>query len=248
MPQAKEGMKLSTFLSQALKNPAFDVEYSKIMECAKVKGQIVISIDPLDFILMSFNQSGWNSCHTIAHNGESRNYGQYVAGIFSYIADPTTMISYRHSNKLVEYHLGRSKFQEYSKNWRELIYIDTNTYTFCASRQYPRSDETISKSVRLLLEEIISNKLKVENMWKTIRIAGEDEASEYIDNAEFDDDVLHYNDMLNGYEGKIVYNKQLDNVEATHIIVGNNAICPVCGENYITDCSHPMCEDCYETI
>lgn len=75
---AKEGMKLSKFLSKAMNNKEFDIDYSKIMEKGVVKGKIVISIDPLDFILMSCNNSGWTSCHTISKDGKSRYFGEYA--------------------------------------------------------------------------------------------------------------------------------------------------------------------------
>lgn len=78
MRDAKEGMKLTTFLSNAFNNSDFDTALSKIIDAAKVKGNIVISIDPVDFLTMSFNQSGWCSCHTISHRGESRNFGEFV--------------------------------------------------------------------------------------------------------------------------------------------------------------------------
>lgn len=78
MKDAKEGMKLTTFLSNAFNNSDFDTSLSKIIDSAKVSGNIVISIDPVDFLTMSFNQSGWCSCHTIAHDGASRNFGDFV--------------------------------------------------------------------------------------------------------------------------------------------------------------------------
>lgn len=77
MPDAKEGMKLTTFLSHAFKNPDFDTEVSKIMDETTVKGIITISIDPIDYLLMSLNKSGWESCHSI-HEGRGRSFGCYV--------------------------------------------------------------------------------------------------------------------------------------------------------------------------
>lgn len=78
MSDAKEGMKLTTFLSNAFNNADFDTALSKVIDTGKVSGNIVISIDPVDFLTMSFNQSGWCSCHTISHNGCSRNFGEFV--------------------------------------------------------------------------------------------------------------------------------------------------------------------------
>lgn len=244
IPDAKNGMKLSTFLSKAVSNPKFDIEYSKIMDSSKIKGKIVLSIDPIDFILMSFNNSGWTSCHTISHGGESRNFGEFVSGIFSYICDKSTMIAFRHSDKICDYSIGHSKFQDISKNWRELFYIDTNTYAFCSSRQYPKYDENISKEVRTMLEEIICNKLKIENKWKVQTISSSGELSKYMEDVVAVDYPLHYNDMLHGFEGKLVYNKALNNLEATKMIIGSKPVCLICGKNILENSSHPYCLDC----
>ena len=78
MKDVRNGMKLTTFLSSAFKNQEFDTALSKIIDGAKISGNIAISIDPVDFLTMSFNQSGWCSCHTISHHGESKNFGEFV--------------------------------------------------------------------------------------------------------------------------------------------------------------------------
>lgn len=238
----KQDMKLTTFLSEIFNNPEFDIELSKIIEQTKVKGRIVISIDPNDFLTMSFNQSGWQSCHTIAHGGEARDWGEFVGGIFSYIEDKHTAISFRHNGKKVEFPIGKAKIQDYSKNWRELLYIDPKTNAFVASRQYPSYNEEISKNVRDLLETQISNQRKIANSWKAIT----SESSSYFENYLTDEiGSLQYNDMLNGFRGKMIYNKELNNLENVEMVIGTHPICPVCGENHIDENNRPMCDNCY---
>lgn len=80
-------------------------------------------------------------------------------GIFSYIEDRATAISYRHSDRVFDYTIGTSHFKGYSKNWRELLYIDTKSHAFVASRQYPCTNEEISKQVRAMLEKIVSENI-----------------------------------------------------------------------------------------
>lgn len=238
----KQDMKLTTFLSEIFNNPEFDIELSKIIEQTKIKGCITISIDPNDFLTMSFNQSGWQSCHTIAHGGEARDWGEFVGGIFSYIEDKHTAISFRHNGKKVEFPIGKAKIQDYSKNWRELLYIDTRTNAFVASRQYPSYNEEISKNVRDLLETQISNQRKIANSWKAIT----SESSSYFENYLTDGiGSLQYNDMLNGFRGKMIYNKELNNLENVEMVIGTHPICPVCGENHIDENNRPMCDSCY---
>lgn len=69
-----------------------------------------------------------------------------------------------------------------------------------------------------------------------------DKWSQYVHDCE---DPLHYNDVLNGRTGKLVYNKQLNNVDETYIEVGVTPICPICGENHITENDQPVCDDCW---
>lgn len=173
-------------------------------------------------------------------------------GIFSYIGDNCTLISYRHSGSLTEYKIGNSKFEEYSKNWRQLIYFDTKTLGTVFSRQYPSYNDNITKEVREFFEENISKVKGVENSWKVIKSRGTEFFEEYledclVDGGDYDEDIaLHYNDMLHDFEGDLIYNKELDNRCGINMLVGSRPICPVCGEHYIDNCSETnvICGDC----
>ena len=246
---SKNGMKLTTYLSKAVNNTEFDTEFSKIIDETTVKGQITISIDPIDYLLMSINRSGWQSCHSL-HEGSGSSFGCYSAGVFSYMCDNCTAIAFRHSKEQVEFSINGTRFKEYSKNWRECIYIDSRTGNFVASRQYPRKDETIAKSVRELLEETISNYFGYKNIWKVNK--NSDVIRQYMsdycieDEDEWDDgsDALHYNDIWHGFDGALIYNKENDKLEDTIIKVGTEPICPVCGKNYLSEPGEPMCWKC----
>ena len=245
------GMKITSFLSKAVNNPKFDTEFSKIIDETKVKGQITVSIDPIDYILMSINKSGWQSCHSL-HESSGRSFGCYSAGVFSYMCDNCTAISFRHSKDQVEYTINGNTFKEYSKNWRECIYIDSDTGNFVASRQYPRADETIATSVRQLLEETISNYFGYNNNWKVNR--NSDFIKQYMQDYCMDDEcdwdygsgALHYNDIWYGFNGAIIYNKDNNKLDETKIYVGSDPICPVCGENHLSDSGEPICWRCGE--
>jgi len=248
---ASNGMRLTAFLSKAVNNPKFDTEFSKIIDETKVKGQITISIDPIDYILMSINKSGWQSCHSL-HEDIGRSFGCYSAGVFSYMCDNCTAISFRHSKEEVQYSINGTTFKEYSKNWRECIYIDSYTGNFVVSRQYPRADETIATSVRLLLEDTISNYFGYSNNWKVNR--SNDFIKQYMldfcmsDECDWDEGsgALHYNDIWYGYKGAIIYNKDNDKLDETKIYVGSEPICPVCGDRHLSESGDPMCYDCME--
>lgn len=241
-PELVPGMKLTKALSLIMNNPEFDIELSKVYEKQKVKGTIALSIDPVDYVLMSVNKSGWNSCHTLHNFDESDkiSFGCYSAGTLSYMCDSATLIAYRHSDKIYEYKINKVKFKEYSKNWREVFYYDNKSHAFIASRQYPYYDENLSKCVRNMFEELLSQKFEFKNIWSVNKKS--DDFGNYIK-----DDGLHYNDMLNGYDGVICFPKGIPMYE-TEFEVGSYPVCPICGERKLGDEHYPCCWSCYDDV
>jgi hypothetical protein len=227
---------------------SFDIEYSRLFENRKITGNIALSIDPIDYLLMSTNRSGWHSCYAISKEGQSRYFGEYVSGLFSYMCDPSTIVTYRHSDEMAEYKIGNSKFTEYSKNWRQLIYLDLNNYGFACSRQYPFHDDNLSKTVRGFLEDVLSENLGVENKWKFKRITDSSKLKRLIRQVTFNYDRLAYNDILHRDEGLFVYNAMMNNFSNLQFNVDSNPICPVCGENTIYRSGIPMCDDCKRKV
>jgi hypothetical protein len=235
--EISEGMKLSKFFSKNFKNEKFDIELSKILQCKNIEGHIVISIDPIDYLLMSKNNSGWKSCHTIFDNDGSQ--GCYSAGIFSYMCDNATIIAYKHTSTLHKYNFNNYQIEEYSKNWRECLYYSNQTKAFVASRQYPFRNEEISKNVREMFEEKICEFYGINNKWKVIKDTSE------IRSCMTDMSDLHYNDVLRYDETyRLCYNTDLDNLNDIKITVGSEAICPICGEHKLTEASNITCNDC----
>lgn len=271
-PFAKRGMKVSSFISQATEIPRTEslaklteeeqetylnlkkkvteinpvaLEYSKLFESRTVKGQIVISIDPVDYLLMSVNKSGWNSCYRLTNSHfESRCFGQYASGTFSYMCDPSTMIAYRHNGNEVEYKIGSSKIEAYSKNWRQIIYLDTVGWGFACSRQYPFTDDTLSKAVRELLEETLSGYLNVPNVWKFKALQSQKSLKQKILQTSFTYSRLAFNDIFNNGYGFFVSNPALSKIKEMRCVVDSNPVCPICGNDTIAYAHLPMCTNC----
>lgn len=72
LPNIKKGMSYSQLIHDIYKNKKLDEEFSKVLDATSVTGYITISIDPIDYMLMSLNNSGWTSCHTLHHPEEPR--------------------------------------------------------------------------------------------------------------------------------------------------------------------------------
>lgn len=223
-------------------SPILD-DYSKIISGNKIKGKLKVSIDPIDYILMSHNKSGWDSCYNIAKGGESRHFGEYTNGLFSYMRDAHTVISYKHSENLYEFKIGRSKFNDYSRNWRQVIYIDIENKGFITSRQYPNRNDAISENVRNMIEESLSEYYKCENKWTTRNLTNNvEKAQDY-----FEDEGIGYNDILhdNSLEGAKIVRLKAEKNEL-HFHTGIPTICPICGKSGIYNQRIPLCDRCYE--
>lgn len=226
-------------------NPV-EIEYSKLFENRYVKGNIAISIDPVDYLLMSVNKSGWNSCYRLTNSSfGSREFGQYSSGTLCYLCDSSTMIAYRHGENMVEYKIGSSKFKEYSKNWRQVIYVDTATWGFACSRQYPFTDGTLTRNVREFLEDTLSNYLSVPNSWRFKEITNEDKLRKMIiKKPNTNKKCLSYNDILCNNRGFFVSNPTLSKISNTRFFVDSDPVCPICGVNHLDSASTPVCRDC----
>lgn len=243
----KAGERVSKVLEETLNNEQLNIDYSDIIAKSVVKGVIEISLDPIEFLLMSVNRSGWESCHAIYKFSQGAySFGCYSSGIFSYMCDETSLIAFRHSGKLYDYQIEKQKISAYSKNWRQIIWIDKGLENFVSSRQYPCYNDEINKEVRELLQTQISKttgntnwvhsrsqdkihyllKDNIENIYKTTKGA------------------LHYNDMLNGYEGDLSYIKG-STAQQYSTFVGSFPVCPNCGKRLILEENLPICSECY---
>lgn len=236
----EEGMKLSRFLSIVMNNKDFDIDFSKIYQDKTIKETIAISIDPVDYLTMSMNMSGWDSCHRLhdMNSKSSVSYGCYSAGVFSYLCDKCSLVAYKHSPKIFDFYFNKFKVKDYSKNWREMFYYDLNTNAFISSRQYPYTSEQISKKAREILEETVSKKFDFENKWKVTRKNG----CTYIN----DNTDLHYDDVVEGMGTYAICKPEHIDESQIHFSVGSDAVCPICGDNYLQEHEYPVCNSCYD--
>lgn len=247
-------MPFSTLMHKIFLSDEIDIEVSKFLQkiSTNVKGCMYISIDPLDYITMSMNRSNWSSCHSL-HNfgGDGVHFGQYSAGIFSYMCDDVSTIAYRTNGEQYKYEFnGRSVMLE-SKNWRQMVFISKDLKYFLTSRQYPFRSEVLTKVIREMVEEKIIKYInadrEIKNIpseWKISRRCNTNKA--FIrDSAEDEEyNVLHYNDMLCGYDYEMIYQKRCKKADLENIVIGSNPKCVLCGETRITRASRPGCCFC----
>ena len=210
----------------------FRIQHSQVLNDKKIKGKLVLSIHPLDYMTMSDNVNGWDSCMSWD------NQGCYRAGTLECMNCPSTIVAYIASTTK-EYPLGEDEYWN-SKKYRQLVMIDDNA--IMTNKGYPYQNDSLSREVLHFVAEL----------------AGEDYEGEdhsYDDYVPFEVDGLRgvyletrchmYNDIDNGARAMFRMNK---NFEASSngcvfMTLGGEARCLICGD-YIDDAEELYCYDC----
>jgi hypothetical protein len=212
----KAGMKVSKLFSLLFEDTVFDIELSKVLENRKIQGQIIISIDPYDYLTMSVNSHDWRSCHSI-------EYGDYTTGGFSYMCDETTLIAYRDNGKLYNYNILGFKFVGNSKSWRQCIYVDKESCACIFSRQYPDDIAVVADTIRHSLEACLANYIHNKNAWVKCKSVYNGSYSEESD--------FNYHDVEEGFEFTFIRFSNLPNPDKyINFKVGSQVFCVYCGK------------------
>lgn len=235
----KKGIKVSKCFKHLVKKDYLygaTTKYSMFLQSLKAKGTAVLSIDPIDFLTMSANKSGWRSCH--APDGE------YRVGQIAYMMDSVSVISYIKSKDDCELNSG---LIHTNKIWRQIVLINDNNSYALQARQYPASNEANALTVGSMLQEVIET-------WtgKSYKRHAANASSSYFYKlqADFDRDItLFYNDITNtafdtGYmvipadKERNDFEEVVDTDEFPLIYVGVNVPC-LCGcGNWLQNAEH----------
>ena len=242
----------------------FRLGHSMILNDKTVKGNIVISIHPLDFMTMSDNNSNWQSCMSW------KDSGCYHIGTVEMMNSNNVLCCYIENED--PYYFSDNYEEEYcwcNKKWRQLVYFTKDIIV--SGKSYPYHNDEISKA----LIEIIRNLAKENLNWEysfgpelyrdMAHITGSysmRRAKYYIargrmekHNIIFDTKGM-YNDMLNDHDTNYwcVRNKVNHNKVISY---SGKAPCLCCGEPVIYDteddydynerygnCGSTICTDC----
>lgn len=208
----------------------------------KIKRWTIISINPIDYLTMSFGNS-WSSCQTIDKLNErcvdsEHNYsGMYCSGTLSYMLDGATVIMYTVDEK----YKGRDFCLEDKMN-RCNFHIGEDK--FIQGRLYPDgrnacSETSMSSQFREVFQKVLAECVGEPNLWKVLK--GTNHCGTYgrsVNGATNYQDWIHYNDCTvsflkrNGYEE----NKK-------SIVIGHAPICPYCGKEHTT-AEYLACNNC----
>ena len=211
-----------------------------------VKRWTIISVNPIDYLTMSFGHS-WASCQTIDKLNErntdsEHNYsGMYCSGTLSYMLDGATVIMYTVDEK----YKGKEFCLEDKMN-RCNFHIGEDK--FIQGRVYPDGrdsdgETSMASQLRAIMQKVLAECVNETNLWKLFK--GTDNCERYAisaDGATNYKDWTHYKDCTVSLLKREGYQ---DNREP--VIIGHTPICTYCGDRHSRD-DYLACYDCASKI
>ena len=251
-----EGMKMSRAVNKVCtwlginKHPEYNKEFAKFADAInplKIVRHTIISINPIDYLTMSFGNS-WASCHTIDKKntrGMDNSYeGMYSSGTVSYMLDGVSMVFYTVD---ASYNGNEYFFQD--KINRNMFHYGNDK--LIQGRVYPQCNDDggngIYKDFREIVQSVMAECLGIPNLWITKH--GTSEIYPWVESYG-----THYCDYTSFDQCCISRPKGIENEELVKI--GHNPICIECGyehsvENCINCCRSNntiCCAACGEVI
>ena len=147
----------------------FRIAHSQILNQKYLKGDFSISIHPLDYMTMSDNECGWDSCMSW------RNFGGYRQGTVEMMNSPCVIVAYMKSKTPLPVWGGEWN----NKKWRCLFIVDENF--ICKVKSYPYQNDQFERNVINWIRELAEKNLGIKYEEDIISWNGEDNI-DYHDN------------------------------------------------------------------
>lgn len=182
----KKNAKPTKVLSKIIQDPQFDIDVSKVMQNRVVKGNIALSIHPLDFITMSTNTHKWGSCIHIID-------GFNKVGGYSLMLDTVSIIAFADNGVYTTYSNDYGSFEWNNKTFRQCIFLVNDGFVF------GHYNGTVSDEIRDIWDEMMCDIMGGE--WGTFKGVGYTSAKK---GGEFYYDTgLYYQHLRPGKELKV---------------------------------------------
>ena len=205
----------------------YNKEFAKYADMVSGKERtlkFIISVNPLDYLTMSFGKS-WASCHTIDKRNvrrmENGYHGMYCNGTLSYMMDGSSIITY------VLDDIGEN-MHEIGKVYRNMFHVNVDSQLCIQGRIYPQGNDgstDLYKKFRFIMQEELTKMFGLEsNKWKSRSVIGEDARST----------GNHYQDYFNYSSCKAFYPSAKEGQALNRIEIGHIGICPRCGNEHRT--------------
>lgn len=166
------------------------IKFSMLIQGVKAKGSAVLSIDPVDYITMSENNSNWESCHSMS--------GCFRTGPFAYLQDSSTTISYVKPKDDCVFTYGDGKTLTYSnKNWRQIVLFSKELKYATQLRQYPYTSQANQSTVASIVMNILNAKSGLDYQIHSIDVCDMPRYFSTLHECTGDGEDLCYNDLTN---------------------------------------------------
>ena len=228
----------------------FRIRHSQFLNQKTIKGELCISIHPLDYMTMSDNTNGWASCMSW------RNNGCYRRGTVGMMNSPTVIVAYL---KAEEDMVLVDDYKWNSKKWR-CLFVASNTF-ITSVKGYPYDNPELNTIVIEWLKEL-SVKVDPNSRWSENHFYG-GTFNEIVEGKDINFDIYVDNDyyaMYNDFDtvdSIVSFNLDREEwnlgVRVEHDYSGPE-VCMTCGEyvtkesfDYATDTEgYLSCLDCLE--
>ena len=225
----------------------FRIRISQITNQRSLKGTMCISIHPMDFITMSDNSYGWDSCMRWVDDT-----GDYRMGTVEMMNSPIVVCAYLKGSE--PFNFGWNKNDEFTtwnnKKWRELFVVTPELITEIKSYPYYNGEFTkaVMDTLLALSKENNSNEYDTEVYWtRSTPVNGHGTRLQFdtYENGMYND----FGYYRNGKGHLMHYNSQImENItDSTYYITYSGAkTCMICGkyiDDYSADPKEVVCEN-----
>lgn len=253
VPEGAKVMRVLQKIAKEFDLPDFEIfrnHISRITEIRKSKIKFTLSIHPLDYMTMSDNANGWESCMNW-----TQGPGSYRAGTIEMMNSPVIVVAYITTKP---YYPANTSIEWTSKSWRELIIVHPNT--ICSVKSYPYYNIAFDKALVNWLADLVEEKTE----WRYNRKKPQENLESCSDIKAWQDKedkdnyfLLHFetNEMYNDFGNTDNYgifsiNPPDNKYHTSTINYSGLMTCMCCGENgyWSDDTETVICEDCEPSI
>lgn len=240
--KVREGMKTSRAFNRVCgfygvdKLPEYNklfAQYADMVSGLKRKLKFFISVNPIDYLTMSFGVN-WASCHTIdkenrRHMGSSY-HGMYCAGTVSYMLDATSIITFVHDHVPTDWEDG--------KIYRCMFHYGKDILV--QGRVYPQGNDgntDLYKVFRNYVQNEITPLIGITDTTWMKKTSGDVAGN-------VSSCGLHYKDYVQFSYCNVSYPRERSLAKDNVIMIGHTGICPYCGREFSADkgaISHANC-------
>ena len=267
---AHKGQKMSRVVNKLLSYIGYDklpdynrmfAKYADTLNPLQITRHTVLSVNPLDYLTMSFGNS-WSSCHTIDKEnkrGMPNSYeGMYSSGTVSYMLDSPSMVFYT-----VDASYNGNEFWNEPKINRQMFHWGEDK--LIQGRLYPQDNDgnnSVYTPYREIVQSIMSELFGFTNLWTVSKGTGASakyvfsEGTHYKDYEYYDNCTLsrpkgseNENDITIGHYPICINCGEEHDVQANISCCANKLVCAHCGSEIDEDDvmwidGEPYCIDC----